>query len=324
MKTNAVRFHETGGPEVLRYDEVDVAEPGPGEALVRHTAIGLNYIDVYYRDGTYPNADLPVIDGMEGAGVVEAVGEGVDVVAPGDRVTYCMALGSYAGHRVIEAWRLIKLPDGISDQQAAAITLRGLTVQYLLKASYPVQAGDTILVHAAAGGIGLLACQWAKHLGATVVGTVGSDAKAEIAAAHGCDHPVVYTRDSFVDKVMEVTDGEGVPAVYDSVGKDTFEDGLKCLRRLGRMVSFGTASGPPPPVTMRQLQPKGLWVTRGGLHNYMQTRAEMEERSADLFGTILSAPLKIEIGQQYSLKDVAEAHRALEARETTGSTVLIP
>lgn len=324
MQTKAVTFHETGGPEVLRYETVEVGEPGPGQALIRQAAIGLNYIDVYFRDGTYPVKKYPVINGMEAAGTVEAVGPETEHVQVGDRVTYCMVLGSYAGHRIIDAWNLIKIPDGMTDEKAAAITLRGLTVQYLLKSSYPVQKGDTILIHAAAGGIGLFACQWAKYLGATVIGTVGSDEKAEIAAAHGCDHPVVYTRDSFVDKVMEVTDGEGVPVVYDSVGKDTFDDGLKCLRRHGRMVNFGTASGPPPPVEVPRLQAKGLWVTRAGLANYLVTRADIEERSADLFAAIKDGDLKIEIGQKFALSKTAAAHEALESRATTGSTILIP
>ena len=324
MKTKAVTFHETGGPEVLRYEDVDVPEPGPGQALVRQTAIGLNYIDVYFRAGVYPVKKFPVVDGMEAAGVVEAVGPDTDHVQVGDRVTYCMVLGSYAGLRVIDSWHLIKIPDWMTDEQAAAITLRGLTVQYLLKSSYPVQQGDTILLHAAAGGIGLFACQWAKYLGATTIGTVGSDAKAKIAAAHGCDHPVVYTRDSFFDKVMEVTDGKGVPVVYDSVGKDTFDDGLKCLGPIGRMVSFGTASGPPPPVDVPSLQPKGLWVTRAGLANHLVTRADIEEHSADLFSAIRDGNLKIEIGQQFPLAETAAAHQALESRATTGSTILIP
>ena len=324
MKTKAVRFHKNGGPEVLRYEDIEVGEPGRGEALVRQTAIGLNYIDVYFRDGTYPSKNFPVTDGMEGAGVVEAVGPDTDYVKPGDRVSYCMVLGAYAERRVIDASKLIVLPGNVSDEQAAAMTLRGLTVQYLAKSSYAIQPGDPILIHAAAGGIGLIMCQWAKHLGATVIGTVGTDEKAEIAGAHGCDHAIVYTRENFKDRVMEITDGAGVPVVYDSVGKDTFYLSLDCLRRLGRMVCFGTASGPIKPLEIPALTAKGLWVTRAGLANHLATREELEERAADLLNVVGKGIVKIEIGQRYPLAEAAKAHAALESRGTVGSTILIP
>jgi NADPH2:quinone reductase len=261
---------------------------------------------------------------MEAAGVVEAVGADTVDVVPGDRVTYCMVLGSYAGHRVIDAQRLVKLPDDITDEQAAAMTLRGLTVHYLLKTSYVVRPGDTILIHAAAGGIGLIACQWAKHLGATVIGTVGSDQKADLARAHGCDHPIVYGRDSFVDAVAEITGGEGVPVVYDSVGKDTFYDSLDCLRRFGSMISFGQASGPIPPLEMSRLVGRGLWVTRAGLANHIHQRDQLVARAEDLFAVVGAGTVGIEIGQRYALADAANAHADLEGRRTTGSTILVP
>lgn len=319
----AVRYHRTGGPEVLSVDDVAVPAPGPGQALIRQSAIGVNYIDIYFRTGVYPVKDLPLVLGMEAAGVVEAVGPDTRHVQPGDRVTYCMTIGAYAERRVIDADRLVRIPEGMSEETAAAVTLRGLTAQYLLKTSYPVQRGDTIVVHAAAGGVGLLLCQWAKHLGATVIGTVGSDAKAALAKAHGCDHAIVYTREDWVKRVMEITGGAGVPVIYDSVGKDTFHQGFGCLRRLGHLVCFGQASGKIPPLEIGSLQPGGWWVTRAGLANHVTTRGELESRSADLFDAIRKGVLKVEINHRYPLAEAARAHADLEGRRTTGSTILV-
>lgn len=322
--THAIRIHELGGPDVLRWEAIGVADPGPGEAVVRQTAAGLNFIDVYHRIGLYKMPSLPGIIGNEGAGVVEAVGEGVTEVAVGDRVAYCMSLGSYTQRRRIAARLLVKLPANISDEQAAAAMLKGCTVQYLIRRTYPVKAGDTVLYHAAAGGCGLIACQWLKHLGVTVIGTVGTPEKAELAKAHGCDHPVVYTEESFVDRVKELTDGKGVPVVFDSVGKDTFDDSLDCLQPRGLMVSFGNASGAVDPVPPVKLAMKGsLFLTRPTLATYTATRAELESTTADLFDVVAKGAVKIEINQTYALEYVAQAHRDLEARKTTGSTVLL-
>ena len=323
--THAVRIHETGGPEVLRWDEIDVPGPGPGEAVIRQTAAGLNFIDVYFRTGLYPAPSFPATIGNEGAGVVEAVGDGVTEVAVGDRVAYCMNLGSYAQRRVIAANQLVRIPDGISDQQAAAVLLKGSTVQYLVRRTYAVQRGDTVLYHAAAGGCGLIACQWLKHLGATVIGTVGTREKAELARAHGCDHPIVYTEESFVDRVRELTGGAGVPVVYDSVGKDTFEDSLRCLRPRGLMVSFGNASGAVEPFRPAVLAAKGsLYLTRPTLATYTATREDLVATTSEVFDVVGRGIVKIEINQTYPLRDAAQAHRDLEARRTTGSTVLLP
>ncbi|MCY4026010.1 MAG: quinone oxidoreductase [Acidobacteria bacterium] len=323
--THAVRIHETGGPEVLRWDEIDVPGPGPGEAVIRQTAAGLNFIDVYFRTGLYPAPSFPATIGNEGAGVVEAVGDGVTEVAVGDRVAYCMNLGSYAQRRVIAANQLVRIPDGISDQQAAAVLLKGSTVQYLVRRTYAVQRGDTVLYHAAAGGCGLIACQWLKHLGATVIGTVGTREKAELARAHGCDHPIVYTEESFVDRVRELTGGAGVPVVYDSVGKDTFEDSLRCLRPRGLMVSFGNASGAVEPFRPAVLAAKGsLYLTRPTLATYTATREDLVATTSEVFDVVGQGIVKIEINQTYPLRDAAQAHRDLEARRTTGSTVLLP
>lgn len=321
----AIRIQRTGGPEVLVGESVEVSEPGPGEARVRHYAVGLNYIDVYHRSGLYPVA-LPSGIGLEGAGVVEAVGPGVAVVAPGDRVAYAGGpLGAYADVRLIPADRLVRLPDAIGFETGAAMMLQGMTAQYLLRRTYRVTAGDTILVHAAAGGVGLIVCQWAKSLGASVIGTVGSDAKADLARAHGCDHPIVYTREDFVARVREITGGEGVPVVYDSIGRDTFEQSLDCLRPLGMMVSFGNASGPVPPVDIGILGRKGsLFLTRPSLFAYAARRADLEAMAADLFAVVGSGRVRIEVNQRYPLADAAAAHRDLEARRTTGSTVLLP
>ncbi len=323
--TMAIRIHETGGPEVMRWEEVPLAAPGPGEALVRHHAVGLNYIDVYFRTGLYPQP-LPAGLGMEGAGVVEAVGPGVTDLSPGDRVAYAgTPNGAYAQARVMPAAKLVRLPDGIGFEQAAAMMLQGLTAQYLLKRTFPVKAGQTILWHAAAGGVGLIACQWAKALGATVIGTVGSDEKARLAKAHGCDHVIVYSRENFVERVKEITGGRGVPVVYDSVGKDTWPASLDCLQPLGMMVSFGNASGPLPPVNTGELASRGsLFFTRPTLMTYTAAREDLLAGAADLFDVVLAGKVRIEIQQRYPLAEAAQAHRDLEARRTTGSTLLIP
>ena len=322
--TNAIRMHELGGPEVLVWESIDVPSPGPGEALIRQTAVGLNYIDVYHRTGLYPVPSMPAIIGNEGAGVVEAVGDGVTEVAAGDRVAYCMSLGSYTQRRLIPSRLLVRLPDGISDRQAAAMMLKGCTVQYLLRRAYPLKAGQTILFHAAAGGCGLIACQWAKHLGATVIGTVSTSHKAEVARAHGCDHVVVYTQENFVERVKELTNGAGVPVVYDSVGKDTFMGSLDCLEPRGLMVSFGSSSGAVEPFSLGVLTAKGsLYLTRPTLATYTGTRDELEQTSRELFDVVSRGAVKIEVNQTFALEAAAQAHRDLEARRTTGSTVFL-
>jgi len=321
----AVRFHTVGGPEVLRWESVELAAPAPGEAQVRHHAVGLNYIDTYHRTGLYP-VPLPSGIGLEGAGVVVAVGDGVGDLAPGDRVAYAGGpIGAYAEARNMPADRLVKLPDGISFEQGAAMMLQGLTAQYLLRRTYRVQPGDTLLIHAAAGGVGLMVCQWAKSLGATVIGTVGSDEKAALAQAHGCDHPIVYTRENFAERVKTITGGEGVAVVYDSIGKDTFMDSLACLRPLGTVALFGAASGPVPPFDLGLLAKMGsLFVTRPTLFTYSAKRADLVAMAAELFDVVVSGKVRIEINQRYALKDAAQAHRDLEARRTTGSTILLP
>jgi NADPH:quinone reductase len=319
---HAIRAHQAGGPEVLSWEAVEVGEPGPGEVRVRHHAVGLNYIDVYHRTGLYPQ-HLPFTPGVEGAGTVEALGPDVTVLSVGDRVAYAGPLGSYSEERLIDADRLVKLPDGISFEQAAAMMLQGMTVRMLVRAVHPVKSGETILVHAAAGGVGLIMCQWAKALGATVIGTVSTDEKARLARAHGCDHPIIYTRQDFVAEVDRITGGERLPVVYDSVGKDTFLKSLECLHPRGLMVSFGNASGPPEPITPGLLAQKGsLFLTRPTLFNYIAGRRELEQSASELFDLVLAGKVKIEIGQRFALKNAAGAHRALEARETTGSTVL--
>ena len=321
----AIRVHETGGAQVLRWEGVEVGAPGPGEVRVRHTAVGLNFIDTYHRTGLYP-LPLPFVPGLEAAGVVEAVGDGVADLGAGDRVAYGAGpLGAYSEARLIPAERLVRIPSGVDDRSAAAMMLQGMTVEYLLRRTYRVQAGDTILLHAAAGGVGLIACQWAKHLGATVIGTVGSDEKAALARAHGCDHPVVYTRESFVDRVRELTGGRGVPVVYDSVGKDTFAESLECLAPRGLMVSFGQSSGSVPPFDAGILSANGsLFLTRPTLMHYVATREELERSAAALFELVAGGQVKVEVRQTFPLADAAEAHRALEGRRTTGSTVLVP
>lgn len=323
--SHAIRFHQTGGPEALQWEAVEPGAPAAGEARIRQHAVGLNFIDTYHRSGLYP-LPLPSGLGSEGAGVVEAVGEGVTDVAVGDRVAYATGpLGAYAEVRNLPADRLVKLPDAISFEQGAAAMLQGLTAQYLLRRTYRVQPGDTILIHAAAGGVGTIACQWAKALGATVIGTVGSDEKAALARAHGCDHPIVYTRENFAARVRELTGGEGVPVVYDSIGKDTFMDSLSCLRPLGLMVLFGASSGPVPPFDCGVLAKMGsLFLTRPSLFTYAAKRADLLAMADELFEAITSGKVKIEINQRYALKDAAQAHRDLEARRTTGSTVLLP
>ncbi len=322
----AIRIHEYGGPEVLRWEEVEVGDPGPGQLRVRHAAVGLNYIDVYHRTGLYPLPSLPWTLGMEGAGKVEAVGEGVTEFKVGDRVAYASPpVGAYAEVRLMPADRVVALPDAIDDQTAAAMMLQGMTAQYLLRRTYRVQPGDTILLHAAAGGVGLIASQWARHLGATVIGTVGSDEKAELARAHGCHHVIVYSRENFTQRVREITEGQGVAAVYDSVGQATFMNSLDCLRRLGMMVSFGNASGPVPPFDPGILAAKGsLFLTRPSLMAYTAERADLLASAADLFEVAASGTVKIEVHQTYPLAETAQAHRDLEARKTTGSTVLLP
>ncbi|MBI2235878.1 MAG: quinone oxidoreductase [Magnetospirillum sp.] len=323
--TKAIRIHQFGGPEVMRWEDITVGDPGPGEALVRHTAVGLNFIDVYHRSGLYP-LSLPAILGMEGAGVVEAVGDGVGEVRVGDRVAYANPPpGSYAERRLMPSHRLAALPKDIDDRQAAAVMLQGMTAQYLLRRTYRVQAGDTILVHAAAGGVGLMMCQWAKHLGVTVIGTVGSDAKAELARAHGCDHAIVYSRENFVERVRELTGGALVPVVYDSVGKDTFMGSLDCLRPLGMLVSFGQSSGKVPPLDTALLAAKGsLFLTRPSLMTYTAKREDLVASAAELFDVVERGFVRVEVNQTYPLSEAAQAHRDLEARKTTGSTVLLP
>jgi NADPH2:quinone reductase len=310
---------------VLQYEEVALGDPGPGEVRVRHTAIGVNFIDTYQRSGLYPIA-LPAVAGNEGAGVVEAVGPGVKGLKAGDRVAYAGApVGSYAEARLYPADRLVKLPKGISDEQAASMMLKGMTVQYLVQRTYKVKKGEMVLWHAAAGGVGLIACQWLKAIGAKVIGTVGSDEKAKLAKAHGCTHTIVYTRENFVERVKEITRGKGVPVVYDSVGKSTWEGSLDCLQPRGLMVSFGNASGAVPPVNLGVLSQKGsLYVTRPTLVTHVAARADLEKTANSLFGMVKSRKVKIEVGARYPLAEAQQAHRDLEARKTTGSVILLP
>ena len=315
--TGVVRAHEVGGPEVLRFEDVEIGSPGPGQVLLRQTAVGLNFIDVYYRSGLYPSPQLPFTPGLEGAGVVEAVGEGVTELREGQRVAYASPpLGAYAERRLMPADRLVRLPDEVSDEQAGAMMLKGMTAQYLLRRTYRVQPGQTILFHAAAGGVGSIACQWAKHLGAT---------KAELARAHGCAHVIRYDREDVVARVREITGGKGVPAVYDSVGQATFAASLDSLAPLGMLVSFGQSSGKIPPVDLGILSQKGsLYVTRPTLMTYTAARSDLVAAAKELFEVVTSGAVKIEINQRVALRDAAEAHRALEGRRTTGSTLLLP
>lgn len=320
--TRAIQVHRPGGPEELRWEEINVDEPGPGQIRLRQTAVGLNFIDVYHRTGLYPQPS-PFIPGVEAAGVVEAVGSDVDWLQPGDRVAYAGPVGAYAEERLIAADRLVILPADIADEQAGAMLLQGMTVQMLLRRVHPVRAGDTILVHAAAGGVGLILCQWAAALGATVIGTVSTDKKAELARAHGCAHPIVTTHQDFVAEVERITSGEKLPVVYDSVGRDTFMRSLDCLRPRGLMVSFGNASGPVEPLSPLLLSQKGsLFLTRPTLFHYVAARADLEAAAAELFEMVLSGKISVEVKQRFELKDAAEAHRALESRQTTGSTIL--
>jgi NADPH2:quinone reductase len=321
----AIRIAAHGGPEVLDYADHELAPLGADEVRIRHTAIGLNFVDTYQRSGLYP-MNLPTGLGLEAAGVVEAIGDRVSRFKIGDRVAYGNGPpGAYAEAANVPAGRAVKLPDGIPDDVGAAAMLKGLTVFYLLTKTYAVQRGQTILFHAAAGGVGTIACAWAKHLGATVIGTVGSDDKAAVARAHGCDHPIVYTREDFVARTRELTGGAGVPVVYDSVGGDTLEKSLDCLSRRGLLVAFGNASGAPKPLNLLLLSQKGsLYVTRPTAAHYFMTTEELDEGAAALFEVIETGAVKIEINQRYALADAAEAHRALESRQTTGATVLFP
>ena len=321
----AIRIYENGGPDVLRREEIEVGEPEPGQVRLRQTACGLNFIDVYMRTGLYPVPELPATLGMEAAGVVEVVGDNVKDLAPGDRVAYAMTLGSYAETRLIEADKLIKLPDTIADQTAAAMMLKGLTAHYLLFRTYPVKAGDVILVYAAAGGVGLLLCQWAKHLGAKVLGCVGSKEKADLAIAHGCDHPIFYREENISQRVRELTDGEGVAAVYDSVGQATFEASLDSLRPFGVLATFGNSSGKVKSFDPNILAPKGsLYVTRPTLATHTATRELLVEGADRLLDVVGNGIVKVNINQTYSLAETAQAHRDLEGRKTTGCTVLLP
>jgi NADPH2:quinone reductase len=319
----AIRIHKFGGPEVLSWEDAEVGDPGAGEARVRHSAVGLNYIDVYNRTGLYP-AQLPSGLGVEGAGVVEAIGPNVSDVKVGDRVAYAMGpLGGYSEVRNMPAERLVRLPEAISFEQAAAMMLQGMTAQYLIKRLYKVQKGDLVLFHAAAGGVGLIACQWLAALGAITIGTAGSDEKCALAKAHGATHCINYRREKFVERVKEISGGQGVPVVYDSVGKDTFDGSLECLKAFGMMVSFGNASGPVPPFDLRALK-GSLYITRPSLGPYTARRSDLLTTASDLFDAVHSGKVKIEINQRYPLKDAAQAHRDLEARKTTGSTILVP
>jgi NADPH:quinone reductase len=322
--TKAIRIHTNGGPEVMRWEDVPTPEPGPGEALVRHEAVGLNYIDVYFRTGLY-KTPLPATLGMEGAGVVTAIGQGVTTVKPGDRVAYATApIGAYSTERVLAADRLVRLPDAIDFTTAAAMMLQGMTAQYLLRRTYRVKAGETIVVHAAAGGVGLIMCQWAKHLGATVIGVVSTPEKAELAKGHGAAHVVVGHAD-LPAEVKRITGGAMVPAVYDSVGKDTFMASLDSLAPLGFMVSYGNASGPVPPIDIGLLGAKGsLYLTRPNLATYTAKRGDLEQAASELFEVVTNGAVSIRVNQTFPLKQAAAAHTALEARQTTGSTVLLP
>lgn len=321
----AIRAHRHGGPEVLTYEDVDIGAPGPGEARVRNRAIGLNFVDVYFRKGDYAPPGLPFIPGNEGAGEVVAVGEDVSEFAPGDRVAYVETLGSYAEERIVPAHFLVHLPDAIDYETGAAMMLKGLTAQYLLRRTFRVQPGHTILVHAAAGGVGLILTQWAKHLGATVIGTVGSPAKVEIAREHGCDHVIDYRKEDFVARVKEITNGEGCHVVYDSVGKATFPGSLDCLRPLGYFVSFGSASGTIEPFDIMLLMQKGsLFATWQVLFTHLAKREDVLAMSKELFDVVASGAVKIPIHARLPLANVAEAHRRLESRQTTGATVLLP
>ena len=320
----AVRYHKQGGPEVMQYEDVQVGDPGQGQVRIRHTAIGVNFVDTYQRSGLYP-MQLPQVAGNEGAGVVDAVGAGVTDLKAGDRVAYTGLSGSYCEMRLVPADRMVKLPQGISDEQAASMMLKGLTVNYLIHTTYPVKKGETVLWHAAAGGVGLIACQWLKALGVVTIGTAGSDEKTALAKAHGADHVINYSTEKFVDRVKAITGGKGVPVVYDSVGKTTWEGTLDCLSPRGLVVSFGNASGPVAPVNLGILSTKGsLYVTRPTLATHIASRADLVERSNSLFDIVKSGKVKIETTAKYKLADAQQAHRDLESRKTTGSVILVP
>lgn len=322
----AIRIHNHGGPEVLRYEDVEVGSPAAGEVLLQHTAIGLNFIDTYFRTGLYPApAGLPLIPGNEAAGIVVAVGEGVDWLQNGDRVAYAGPIGSYSEQRIITAERLVKIPEGISDEEAAGMMLKGMTAEYLLRRTFPVKAGDTVLYHAAAGGVGLIFGQWARSLGVKLIGTVGSDEKADLARQHGYEHVINYRKENFVEAVKDITGGKKCDVVYDSVGKDTFEGSLDCLKSRGMFVSFGQSSGPIEPVNLAILSQKGsLFATRPTLFNYIATRDELEESANSLFNIVKSGVVNIRINQKYALSEAEKAHSDLENRRTTGTTILIP
>jgi NADPH2:quinone reductase len=324
--TRAIRIHKTGGPEVLQLENVDPGTPGPGQALVRNKAIGINFIDAYYRSGLYPLPSLPHGIGSEGAGIVEAVGPDVTLVKPGDRVAYAgVPPGSYAEARLAPAEKLVPLPDGVDERTAAAMLLKGMTAEYLIRRTFKVEAGMTVLFHAAAGGVGSIACQWLKHLGAVVIGTVGSDAKAALARAHGCEHTIDYRRENVVERVRAITGGRGVPVVYDGVGRSTFEISFDCLERRGMLVGFGNASGPAPPLDPLLLSRKGsLYLTRPTLFDYTFTRQELLTSASALFDVVREGAVKITIGRTWPLAEAAAAHRALESRQTTGSSLLLP
>ena len=322
----AIRFYETGGPDVLRWEDVDVSDPGPGEVRLRHTAIGVNMKEIGERQGAYPSPPLPTIPGIEAAAVVTHAGEGVKDLMQGDRVAYAtMPTGSYCGERVMSADRLVRIPDDIDDETVAASLHKGMTVRNLVRKTFPVRRGDTILVHAAAGGTGLMLCQWAKHLGATVIGTVSTDEKAEVAKQNGCDFPILYTREDFAARVKEITGGTGLPVVYDSVGADTFTKSLECLDPLGTMVLYGIASGHPPPLELMKFDIwKSYFYTRPSFFVHTKTREDLLASANDLFSVIQSEALKPRIADRFALKDAAEAHRAVESRKTIGSVILIP
>ncbi|MGU3399202.1 quinone oxidoreductase family protein [Brucellaceae bacterium D45D] len=322
---NAIRVHQTGGPEVLNYEQVEIGEPGPGQAKVHHEAIGLNFIDVYFRTGLYKAEQLPFTPGNEGAGTVIAVGSGVDNVRVGDRVAYVTTPGSYADERIVPAERLVRVPDKIDLKTAAGMMLKGMTAQYLLRSTFDVKPGQTMLFHAAAGGVGLIAGQWARYLGATVIGTAGSPEKIALAKQHGYDHVINYRSENFVEKVRELTDGKGVDVVYDSVGRDTYMGSLDVLKPRGLLACFGQSSGLIPPFDLGTLSQKGsLFITRPTLFHYIATRPELESAANGLFDVVSSGAVKIEVNQSYALKDVRKAHEDLEARKTTGTTILLP
>ncbi len=320
--THAIQIYETGGPEVMKWEEVEVGEPGEGQVRLKQTTAGLNFIDVYFRTGTYPQDTMPFTPGMEGAGVVEAVGPGVTDFSVGDRVGYAMALGAYAETRIAPVNRLVKLPDAVGDKTAAAMMLKGMTASYLLRRTYKVGPDTTLLFHAAAGGVGTIVCQWAKHLGATMIGTVGSDEKAELAKRHGCTHTINYKSENFVERVKEITDGKGVDVVYDAIGKDTFPDSLDCLKEFGLWATFGQSSGPLPDLNMGLLAQKGsLYASRPTLATHIANRERLDELSGALFDVVVGGHVKLDINQTYAMKDAEQAHRDLEGRKTTGSTI---